>query len=198
LRVPKLSARVIICGLGLLSSLAQAQAPAQHSFDLTALMQQLASVKKSSGHFIERKYLHILRSPIMDAGTLDYIAPATLEKNTLQPKPERLVVDGDKLTIDRDGQTQTLALADYPQIGGFIEGIRSTLAGDLATLNRIYQLDFAGTAGAWQLLLRPRDEKMQQVVRSIRISGAGPHIQRIVTDESDGDSTDMTIVEDAS
>lgn len=159
-------------------------------------MQQLAAVKRSSAHFVERKTLHILRAPIMDSGTLIYAAPATLEKNTIQPKPERLTVVGDKLTIEHDGQTQALSLADYPQLGGFIEGIRATLAGDLATLTQLYALNLTGTADAWQLQLLPRDPKMQQVVRSIHISGVGPHVQRIQTDEGQGDRTDMTIVED--
>jgi outer membrane lipoprotein-sorting protein len=188
---------VTLFALAALSWPLHGQTQASQAFELPQLMQQFATVKQANAHFIERKTLHILRAPIMDSGTLTYAAPARLEKSTLTPKPERLLVDGDKLTIEHDGQTQALNLSDYPQIGGFIEGIRATLAGDLATLNRIYAVNLTGTSSAWQLLLQPRDEKMLQIVRSIRLSGSGAHIQRIDTDEGQGDSTDMTIVEDA-
>ncbi|HVA15610.1 MAG TPA: LolA-related protein [Stellaceae bacterium] len=181
----------LIAGLGLHAppSLAQS-APA---FGLTQLMARFGAVKSATAQFTERKYLRMLKSPLSDSGVLIYAAPDKLEKNTLRPQPETLTIDGDTLAIEREGQTQTLSLSAYPQIGGFIEGIRATLAGDLATLQRIYYMQFAGSIDAWQLILQPRDAKMREIVRAIYISGDDVHITRIQTVEGDGDRTDMTI-----
>jgi hypothetical protein len=45
------------------------------------------------------------------------------------------------------------------------------------------------------MALQPRDPQMQEVVKSIRFAGSGPHIKSIVTEERDGDRTEMWITE---
>ena len=55
---------------------------------------------RGEGKFVERKYLAMLTAPLDFSGTLVYTAPGRLEKNTLAPKPERLVLDQDKLTLN--------------------------------------------------------------------------------------------------
>jgi outer membrane lipoprotein-sorting protein len=171
---------------------AQGAAP----FDLAHLMARFATVKSASAQFVERRYLHFLKAPLIAKGVLIFTAPNRLEKKTLEPAAENMVIDGDTLTVQRDGQTQTLSLSAYPQIGAFIEGIRATLTGDAASLQRIYQTDLQGNANGWLLQLQPRDPAMQAVVRSISISGSGNVIDRIQTIEHDGDRTDLRITED--
>lgn len=183
----------LIAGLSAAASHAFAQAAAA-PFDLAQLMSRFGAVKSASAQFTERKYMRMLKSPLSDSGVLIYMAPDKLEKNTLQPQSETLTIDGDTLAIESQGKTQTLSLSAYPQLGGFIEGIRATLAGDLATLQSIYETQLAGDDASWQLVLQPRDPKMQDIVRAIYISGNDTHITRIQTVERDGDRTDMTIL----
>jgi len=171
---------------------AQGAAP----FDLAHLMARFATIKSASAQFVERRYVHFLKGPLIAKGVLIFTAPNRLEKKTLEPAAEDMVIDGDTLTIQRQGQTQTLSLSAYPQIGAFIEGIRATLTGNTASLQRIYQTDLQGDANGWQLQLQPRDPAMRAVVRSIAISGSGAVIDRIQTVEHDGDRTDMRITED--
>ena len=180
--------------LGLAVSPAFAQEAAR--FDLAQLMARFATIKTASAHFVERRYVHFLKAPLIDSGILVLTAPSRLEKKTLEPAPEEMVIDGDTLTIAREGQKQTLSLSAYPQLAAFIEGIRATLTGDGASLQRIYQVELRGEISAWQLQLQPRDPAMQAVVRSIAISGTGNVIDRIQTIEHDGDRTDMRITED--
>src|SRR6185369_2948809 len=101
--------------------------------------------------FSERKHMAILNAPLDSSGTLVYTAPARLEKNTLAPRPESLVLDRDKLVIEyrERNQRRTLVLQDYPVIWAFVESIRSTLAGDLATLNRFYRTSLEGSDDKW-------------------------------------------------
>jgi outer membrane lipoprotein-sorting protein len=137
--------------------------------------------------------------PLESSGTLVYLAPNKLQKDTLQPKPQRLVVDGDQLTIEAGSQdrSRTLSLADYPQIGAIIESIRATLAGDQKTLEQFYTVALSGSAARWQLLLTPRDRKVQEMVTSIRIAGHDAVVDEVETLEANGDRTDMTIVNEA-
>src|SRR5665213_3438208 len=192
----KALAALVIIGCGIQAVLSLSEAETQPVLSLPQLLLRLSSVKMAKARFTERKYLHILTAPLEDSGTLIYIAPSVLQKNTLQPKFERLLVDRDTLTIERERKTQTLKLADYPQAWSLIEGIRATLAGDIAALDRYYESRLDGSIESWRLVLRPRDKKMQEVVQSLRIFGTDTRIDRIETEERDGDHTEMTMIED--
>ncbi len=163
------------------------------------LMQSLAQVKSAGGKFVERKYLAILSAPLEFSGTLLYTAPGRLEKHTLSPKPETLVLEQDKFTIETKDRNQrrTLILQDYPVIWAFVESIRSTLAGDLRTLNRFYRVSLEGGESQWRLLLKPSEPKMQTMVSEIRISGGSNRIRTIEIIEAEGDRSVMTIAADA-
>lgn len=171
---------------------------ARAGWDLQQLMLDLRAVKIAKAKFVEQKYLRILSEPLESSGTLFYIAPYRLEKYTERPNPESLVVDRDKLTIvsDQGRRRRTLVLQDYPQIWAFVESIRATLAGDLPSLRRFYDVDLEGNAEAWQLLLRPSDPKTREMVRSIRIDGRRNSLHSIEIREADGDRSVMTVVPD--
>ncbi len=176
---------------------AGAETPA---WDIEQLMQGLSKVPAAKGKFVERKYLAMLTAPLDSSGTLVYTAPGRLEKNTLEPKPERLVLDRDKLTLEYPDRAQrrVLALQNYPVVWAFVESIRSTLAGDYQTLNRFYRASVAGSEEQWRLSLKPVDPKMQSVVQEIRIGGSHNRLRTIEILETQGDRSVMTITEDGS
>jgi outer membrane lipoprotein-sorting protein len=165
---------------------------------LEQLMRGFAQVKSSSARFVERKHVGILDAPLESSGTLVYAAPGRLEKHTLKPRAESLVLDGERLTLEdkAQGRSRTVGLQEVPVILAFVEGIRSTLAGDLGTLDRHYQVGFEGTERKWQLTLTPRAREMRDFVREIRIAGSGSRIGAIEILEAEGDRSVMTITGD--
>jgi hypothetical protein len=166
---------------------------------LPQLMQSLRQVTSSTAFFSERRELRMLSEPLMSSGTLSYVAPDKLQKRTLLPKPERLSIDGGKLTIERSetNENRTVALADFPEIGAFVESIRATLAGDLPALERYYAIGLQGDAGDWQITLEPKEKRLRELVKLIRIAGRGTSIRTIVSEQGDGDRSEMSIVESA-
>jgi len=192
--------------LGLIAALAVALlAPpvgAQQSsggWGLAQLMQRLHQVKSASAQFTERKTLHVLTEPLISSGTLLYVAPDQVQKITVLPKRERFAIDGDTLTMDgtTEGQSRRLSLAEHPEIGALVEGIRATLAGDLPALDRFYTVQFGGSPQDWHLFLQPKEARLQKFLKSIRIAGSGNRITSVDTEEADGDRSEMSIVEDA-
>ena len=174
-------------------------APDVAAWGIEQLMQDLARVKTAKARFVERRYLAILTAPLESSGTLTYIAPDRLEKHTLAPRTESLLLERDLLTL---GSTQpkrrrTIRLEDYPVVGVFVESIRSTLAGDLALLRRLYEVALEGDERKWRLVLKPSDPKMQEMVSEIRIGGSRNWIGSIEFLEPGGDRSVMTITRDA-
>jgi len=184
-----------LCAPGTLA----AQANETGIWNINRLMRELGQVKSSRARFVEHKHLAILNAPLEATGTLLYTAPGTLEKHTLTPRRESLVLEGDRLTLENKerNQRRTFALQDQPVIWAFVESIRSTLAGDLATLSRFYQVSLDGGAGDWRLALKPVEPGMQGVVSEIRIGGNRNWINTIEIIETQGDRSVMTITRDA-
>jgi outer membrane lipoprotein-sorting protein len=168
------------------------------SWGLRQLMSSLQQVRSASGEFTERKDLHMLSAPLVSSGTLSYRAPDWMQKVTVSPTPQQFTLDGDDVTMTGgpDGQTHTFSISDAPQIGVLVEAIRATLAGDLPTLDRYYAVKLTGNAADWQLLLQPKDPALTRLVKWIRIAGTQDRIRVIETEESQGDRSTMSIVED--
>jgi outer membrane lipoprotein-sorting protein len=177
----------------------QATAASPH-WGLRELMRELAKVKSASAQFTERKTMHMLNAPLVTSGTLVYVAPDRMEKITLTPAPERFVLDRNQVTIagGPDALTHTFSLTNYPEIGGLVEGIRATLAGDLPTLERFYAVQLRGDSADWQLLLHPKEAELAHFVKWIRIRGSRDRIEAVESKSGSGDYTAMSVNEDAS
>lgn len=163
------------------------------AWDLQQLMDTLAQNKSGQTTFVEKKYIAMLDKPVESSGELVFTAPDGLEKRTLKPKPESMLIKGGELFIERGNQKHRLQLQAYPELAAFIDSIRGTLAGDRKALERSYKLSVEGTTEHWTLRLLPLNEKMAAVIQRINISGAREQVSRIEILQADGDSSVMTI-----
>ena len=161
---------------------------------LDDLMRTLAQRGPESARFVEKKYLAVLdNKPIESSGELRYAPPNRIEKKTLKPKPESLIVDGDQAVVERNGQRMTLRLSAYPDIAPFVDSIRGTLSGDRKSLERVYRLELTGDAERWTLVMLPSDQKLATLVQRIDVAGNRDQVRSIAILQGDGDRSVMTI-----
>lgn len=182
-----------LLALAPLAATAAPAAPAAAAFGVDQLMSALAQRKSGRVLFTETKYLALLDKPVQSSGELRFTAPDHLEKRTLAPKPENLVLDGDMLTVERDGKRYTMPLQNYPEIAAFIESIRATLAGNRDALERYYKLGVEGRASRWTLTLTPADSRMAAAISQVRIEGRQDALDQVEIRQADGDRSVMKI-----
>jgi hypothetical protein len=181
----------LLAGAGLL--LALMATPALAAWDITQLMQGLAQNKSGRASFVEKKYIALLDKPVESSGELLYTAPDRLEKRTFKPRPESMLIESGTLTVERNKRRMTLRLQDYPELVAFTESIRGTLAGDVAALRRVYNLELEGSEERWTLILRPVETRMLEVVQRIRIGGSRAEVKTIEIEQTDKDRSVMVI-----
>jgi outer membrane lipoprotein-sorting protein len=162
-------------------------------WSIEQLMQSLADIRTGHASFVEKKSIAMLDRPVESSGELFYSAPDRLEKRTLKPKVESMLLDKDTLTIEQRGKKRALSLQSYPELAAFIDSIRGTLAGDRKALERTYKLSMEGDEQSWNLVLLPAEDKMKKVVAKISIAGSGNALRTIEIKQADGDSSLMTI-----
>lgn len=157
------------------------------------LMAALAKQPQGAATYTETKTIAMLEQPLESSGELLFVPPARLEKRTLRPKPESMVLDGDTLTLTRGRRTHVLRLQDYPQVAGMVESIRATLAGDRKALEKVYQPALSGDTERWTLTLTPLDARVGKVISRIRMDGTRARVRSVEILQADGDSSVMTI-----
>ncbi len=151
-------------------------------------MRRLAEAPERRATFREEKRLAAVEGPLLSNGTLHYRRPAYLEKLTLFPQRERLVVNGDQLVVTPGEEPpRVVDLRGQPELRGLVDAIRAPISGDLATLRRGFEIVLEAAPPGWRLLLTPRDPGVARVVRAVRVGIAGSEITSIQVIEAGGD-----------
>ncbi|MGE0734438.1 MAG: outer membrane lipoprotein carrier protein LolA [Alphaproteobacteria bacterium] len=165
------------------------------AWNFARLMQAMAKVPPGVVEFREERHLRQLTVPLISEGTLGYTPPSRLEKHVLRPEDERMVIDGDTLTVERksDGRTLRARVSDHPALSGFIVALRALFAGDGAALERGYAIQLSGDQGNWLLILEPKDAAIRDKVQVVRIRGVGNRPVDIEVLEASGDRTVIKI-----
>jgi hypothetical protein len=160
---------------------------------LDALMHGLAARRHGHVAYTEVQYLAMLERPLESSGELIYEAPDRLEKRTLSPRPETLVLEHGTLSATRGRHTRTLELTAWPQLAPLLESLRATLAGDRTALEYFFNVTLDGDAAHWTLHLSPRDPAAARLVSQVSITGAQADLRAVEIVEADGDRSVLTI-----
>jgi hypothetical protein len=159
----------------------------------TEVLSGLARVERSDANFEETRHIAALTAPVVRRGTLKYVRPADLEMVVDTPVREVIRVAGPSLVIERRGQVREIRLTEMPAIAGWVESVRSTLAGDLSALSRYFTVRASGDAARWQLELIPLSAELASFVTRVTIAGTGAQITRIEVAEASGDRSVMNV-----
>ena len=127
--------------------------------DLDEVMGLLAMRQHGRVEFIEQHFLAVLSHPIESSGELRYDAPDHLEKRTLQPRPESLVLDGGALTVERDGHRRVMDLHATRRCSRSSKAFAPPWRAIASALERVFRLEFAGSVERWTLTLVPLDRR---------------------------------------
>jgi hypothetical protein len=159
---------------------------------LDGVLAALAQRRHGHASFEQWQYLALLDRPLQSSGELIYDAPDRLEMRTLKPRPEDLIVQGNRLTVARGRHQRALDLRQYPQLQPFVGSIRATLAGDRPALEQLFTLAFAGGFEHWTMVLTPLPP-LAAAVTQIRIEGRQDQVDSVDTAQADGDHSHLSI-----
>ena len=160
------------------------------------LMQRLATVPASQASFTETRHSSLLKTPLVVTGRLVYRRPDRLEKHVQSPFIESTVIDGSRLSMTRGGDAGRTMNVPAGPAQALVESLRATLAGDLAALERHFNVHLQGNLDAWTLTLIPREAALADVVTRVEIAGNDANLRRIEVLEASGDRS-VTVIDGA-
>lgn len=186
--------RAFAGGLALALSAAFATAAAAPpTLDLPELMRLLARHQSGAARFTEQRWVHGLDAPLVASGTLSFTPPDRFERRTLLPRPESMVVEGNKVTLSRAGRSRTLELDASPEAQVAVEAVRGALTGNLAVLQKYFKVQVAGNVESWTLDLSPIDRATSGPLLAVKLSGRRDALDTVETTLAGGDHNVMSI-----
>jgi len=162
-------------------------AAAPPELDLTQLMGALAKVERSAAAFEETRHFAVLAVPMVRRGTLSYVRPDQLAMQVVTPFPETIEIVGSRIRVQSPDARREWDLAGQPVALAWIEAIRASLAGDAATLARLFRISLTGTIAAWEMRLEPIDARVAAALRQVVVRGSGVQLATIDIEDAQRD-----------
>jgi outer membrane lipoprotein-sorting protein len=164
-----------------------------NDIDMPTLMRLFAASKSVKAEFAERKFVKILDAPVESNGELLFKAPDRLEKRTLLPRPETLVIEGSKVSIERGTFKRTMSLDDFADMASLVRSLTATFRGDQVSIEQYFNWKLSGSINKWQLVLKPKTSKLFITLREVRLAGDNSYVHTVETTLTDGDRSLMTL-----
>ena len=111
-------------------------------------------------------------------GYLAYPAAGRLEKSIETPFQEMLRVDGDEISILRDGEERRISLRNRKSFRVMLSGIEAIMAGNAAMLDEHFEATISGSVEDWRIELRPRDRRLARQLLKMDVTGDA-HVRSI-------------------
>ena len=171
-------------------------------WNVEVLMRELSRVTHAKLDFIETKKSIFLITDTTLEGVMEYRAPDYIEKFTMSPFQEKVVIDGDSMLIEKTLSAgkqenmvipQTYSVESHPVLKVAVESIRAMLAGDFEILTAGYIATLIGTRDNWELNLEPKETEILEYIESINLSGKDIRITKVVTIQADGDASNLEL-----
>lgn len=153
----------------------------------------MAQRPNADARFVEQRFVQGLDRPLRATGTLSFKAPDQFSRRTIEPRAESVQVQGNVVTLNRNGRTRQLSLDGVPEMAVMIEAIRGTLSGNAANLQKHFRLNLSGHRAQWSLQLDPLDARLATQVSWITLSGRQGEVRSVEVQLADGDRSLMKI-----
>lgn len=178
--------KVLLAGLCLL-----AMAPLHAAAPVAKIEAMLAKPQQLCGRFDQSKQLAGMKKALASNGRFCVVAGKGVLWRTLQPFPNTLRLTRDEI-VHFQGERVAMRLdaKTEPVVKMINSVLFSLLAGDLAQLDTLFEVDGSIDGGTWQVALKARQPALAKAIGSIRLDG-GAFVKNISISEASGDRTSI-------
>ena len=168
-----------------------AMAPAQAAAPVAKIEAMLAKPQQLCGRFDQSKQLAGMKKPLASNGRFCVVAGKGVLWRTLQPFPNTLRLTRDEI-VHFQGERVAMRLdaKTEPVVKMINSVLFSLLAGDLAQLDTLFEVDGSIDGNTWQVALKARQPALAKAIGSIRLDG-GAFVKNISISEASGDRTSI-------
>lgn len=151
----------------------------------------LAKPKVLCGRFDQTKQLAGMKKPLLSQGRFCVVAGRGVLWRTLKPFPQTLRLTRDEI-VHLQGERVAMRLeASKEPVVRMVNGVLfSLLAGDLAQLDKLFEIDGTADNGNWQVALTAREPALAKAIGAVSLEG-GQYVKSVAMNEPTGDKTNI-------
>jgi outer membrane lipoprotein-sorting protein len=165
---------------------------AQAAVPVAKIQAMLAKPKIMCGRFDQSKQLAGMKKPLAANGRFCVVEGKGVLWRTLQPFPSTLRLTRDEIVnYQGDRVAMRLDAKTEPTVRMITNVLFSLLAGDLAQLETLFEVDGNVEASIWSVTLKARQPALAKAIGAIKLEG-GAYVKSMVMNEASGDRTTIT------
>ncbi len=162
-------------------------------FELSELFNALSQVKTEHKSFIEEQFDPLLEISQTKFGVMYYQSPNLLEQHYEKPIAGSITFSPKLIKLNFPNRKLELAVESFPEIALFSQTFLNLLNGNLALLQKSFDLAFKTSENqGWQLKLTPTNQ-LKNHVQTIQIRGSQTEIHSILLTKISGDWRKITL-----
>ena len=179
-RAPHRALTALALSVALLAAPGTARAADDPSALLDTIMGLLAARPGHQNTFREEKTVPHLTRPLVSSGVLIYRRPDHMEKRTLSPLREDLVVDGRRASVTAgDNPPHVLDVDAHAELRVVIDTFIGILSGDLNRLRADFDVTAEGSTALWRITLLPRGPEARKLLRGASVTGRAGAVREV-------------------
>ena len=180
---------VMVCSVGLVAMPLYAAVP------VAKIQSMLAKPQVLCGRFDQRKQLAGLKNPLISSGRFCVVADKGVLWRSLQPFANTVRLTRDEIVqLQGDRVAARLDAKQEPALRTINNVLFALLAGDLAEIDKLFEIDGGIHDKGWEVKLKPREPGLAKAISSIALEG-GTYISNITISEASGDRTSIVFSE---
>jgi hypothetical protein len=171
------------------AALAAASASAHAAAPVAKIQAMLARPDVLCGHFDQTKSLAGMKKPLLSNGRFCVTKGKGVLWRTLKPFPNTLRLTRDEIVhLQGDRVAMRMDAKTEPVVRTINSVLFSLLGGDLAQLDKLFEVEGSAGKDSWQVALKAREPALAKAVGAISLEG-GAYVKRIEMNEAAGDKT---------
>jgi hypothetical protein len=180
---------VMVCSVVLVAMPLYAAGP------VAKIQSMLAKPRVLCGRFDQRKQLAGLKNPLISSGRFCVVADKGVLWRSLQPFANTVRLTRDEIVqLQGDRVAARLDAKQEPALRTINNVLFALFAGDLAEIDKLFEIDGDIHDKGWEVKLKPREPGLAKAISSIALEG-GTYVSNITISEASGDRTSIVFSE---
>ena len=164
---------------------------AQAAAPVAKIQAMLAKPDVLCGRFDQSKQLAGMKKPLLSNGRFCVVKGKGVLWRTLKPFPNTLRLTRDEIVhLQGDRVAMRMDARNEPVVRTINSVLFSLLGGDLAQLDKLFEVDGSADKDSWQVALKAREPALAKAIGAVALEG-GAYVKRIEMNEASGDKTSI-------
>lgn len=178
---------VVLSPMGLILPAPADAAPTACAGGHAGILKPFVQLKGVRVDFVEEKRIALLKKPLLNNGSIVFMAPDQLVRRVDSPSPSAVWIRRGQVFVRDGAGERELDVTRWGPANVLINSFLYVLRGDAESLRKHYQIEDTCEGSGWKLKLTPRAPELAKIIKYMVIIGHGATPESLELLDGSGD-----------